>query len=236
MKAFVVSITLLGCGPPIAAAEPGLVTMLRKVKARTGWEANGIVDVGANQGEWSRAARELFPGSKLLMLEATPKHQAALQTVATEIGAAEFQIAVITNQDGQTVQYFQGKNTGNSMFRERSNFYANDKPVEHVSKTVDTLVKQSFLRDEVVDVIKADVQGAELLVLQGATSVLQQATFVYLEASTVEYNEGAPCFYEVDAFLRSQGYFLYDVALLSYNDAFRTFGLGQYDGTHFADR
>jgi FkbM family methyltransferase len=226
-----IALLLGGGGPSPAAADPSLVTMLRRLKDRTGWEANGIIDVGANQGVWSREARKLFPASKILMLEATPMHEPSLQTVTTELGAAEYQIAVITSSDGEVVRYFQGKNTGNSMFRERSNFYAYDKPVEHISKTVDTLVQQSFLKDEVVDVIKADVQGAELLVLQGAKSVLKQATFVYLEASTIEYNEGAPCFYEVDAYLRSQGYFLYDVANLNYNDAFRTFGLGQYDGT-----
>jgi len=40
-------------------------------------------------------------------------------------------------------------------------------------------------------------QGAEHLVLVGSTRVLTEATFVQLEASMVEYNEGGSCFWEV---------------------------------------
>jgi hypothetical protein len=74
------------------------------------------------------------------------------------------------------------------------------------------------------------VQGAELAVFKGARRALSQATFVYFEGSTVEYNEGGACLYEVDAFLRSQGFFLYDYAALSYDEVFKTKGLGQFDG------
>lgn len=210
--------------------NPSLVVMLRRIKNKTGFEPNAVVDVGANYGDWSRAARKLFPQAKILMVEATPMHEKNLKKAAQEIGNAEHRIAVVTARDGETVQFFQGKNTGNSMFRENSNHYANEKAVERQSQTVDSIVAGSFLRDEVIDVIKADVQGAELGVFQGATQVLRQATFVYFEASTIEYNSGAPCTHEVDAFLRSQGFFLYDMADLHYNEAFKTFGVGQYDG------
>jgi hypothetical protein len=93
------------------------------------------------------------------------------------------------------------------------------------------MVENSHLKNERIDVIKVDVQGAELEVFKGARKALSQATFVYFEASVVEYNEGGACLYEVDAFLRSQGFFLYDYAAMDYNEAFRTKGMGQLDGT-----
>jgi FkbM family methyltransferase len=213
-------------------AAAGIVGMLSKVRDRTGgsWKPDGIVDVGANTGEWTREVRGLFPDAKILMVEATPMHEDTLRRVAEDVGNAEYRIAVCTARDGEKVGYYQGKNTGNSLFRENTKHYENDAPVQRTSATVDSLVRSSLLGDGPVDVIKADVQGAELLVLQGATRALGQASFVYLEASTIEYNQGAPCFYEVDAFLRSRGYYLYDIADLNYNVAFKTFGLGQYDG------
>jgi Methyltransferase FkbM domain len=81
-----------------------------------------------------------------------------------------------------------------------------------------------------VDLIKVDVQGAELLVFAGGHKLLEQATFVQVEGSTIEYNEGGSCSYEVDDLLRKYGFFLYDISDMSYNAAlFKTTGLGQYD-------
>jgi hypothetical protein len=116
------------------------------------------------------------------------------------------------------------------MFRENSKHYENAKSVKRITSTVDTMVENSHLKNERIDLIKADVQGAELEVFKGARRALSQATFVYFEGSTVEYNEGGSCLHEVDAFLRSQGFFLYDYDDKNYNKAFKTLGLGQFDG------
>jgi hypothetical protein len=45
--------------------------------------------------------------------------------------------------------------------------------------TLDSIIASSFLCDQVIDVIKADVPGAELAVSQGATQALGEAVFVY---------------------------------------------------------
>jgi FkbM family methyltransferase len=212
----------------------GAQDMLRRVQMNTGFIANAIVDVGANVGDWTREVRGIFPSSKALMVEATPMHDGTLQNVANQIGNAEHKIAVLSSKDNETVHFYQTGDTGNSMFRENSEHFKDATSVERKTITLDSLIAESFLRDEVIDILKADVQGAELAVFQGATKVLSQASFVHFEASTTQYNEGAPCFHEVDAFLRSQGFFFYDISGMHYNPAFKTFGLGQYDGMKFS--
>ena len=53
-------------------------------------------------------------------------------------------------------------------------------PTERVTSTVDAEVARSFLRDaESIDVLKIDVQGAELVVLEGATETLARTLFVH---------------------------------------------------------
>ena len=80
------------------------------------------------------------------------------------------------------------------------------------------------------DFIKVDVQGAELLVLRGGLETLKKATFIQFEGSTVQYNAGGSCFYEVDEFLRSNGFYYYDHSSdLRHPVAFKTHGLGQWD-------
>jgi hypothetical protein len=74
------------------------------------------------------------------------------------------------------------------------------------------------------------IQGAELMVLAGATETLKKATFVQLlEVSVIqEYKTGAACWYEIDAFLHRHGF--YDSGDSSQNeDAFHTKAIGQFD-------
>jgi FkbM family methyltransferase len=56
------------------------------------------------------------------------------------------------------------------------------------------------------DYLKIDVQGAELLVLQGATVVLETAALVHLEVEFVELYKHQPLFADIDAAMRARGF------------------------------
>jgi FkbM family methyltransferase len=67
-----------------------------------------------------------------------------------------------------------------------------------------------------IDVLKLDVQGAELDVLRGAESQLRQV--VMLEAE-VEFNriyQGLPLFADIDSFLRERGFVLWRLTRLAH--------------------
>ena len=57
-----------------------------------------------------------------------------------------------------------------------------------------------------MDLVKLDVQGAELKALHGAQRVLKTATAVYLEVSFVSIYKNCPLFGEIDSFMKSHGY------------------------------
>jgi hypothetical protein len=61
------------------------------------------------------------------------------------------------------------------------------------------------------DWIKADVQGAELDVLEGGEQTLQYAMVVELELSTMRYNQGAPLAGEVIRWMWESGFELFDL-------------------------
>jgi hypothetical protein len=56
------------------------------------------------------------------------------------------------------------------------------------------------------DMIKMDVQGAELDVLKGAVETLSTVKHVILELQVVEYNKGAPLKDDVIAYMDTQGF------------------------------
>jgi FkbM family methyltransferase len=211
-------------------------SLIRKIKARhPGYEPNVVIDIGANKGYYTKAIRELFPQTKIIMVEASDQHTTKLQNFTKyDNGLSEVYINVLSNADNDIVKFYDspGANTGNSMFREHSKHFVNLQPLEKRTKTLNTLISQSQLLDpsNTIDILKADVQGAELLVFEGASSILQQVTFVQFEASTIEWNEGGSCFHDVDTLLRSYGFYLYDIGDFFYNTpAFKTTGLGQFD-------
>jgi FkbM family methyltransferase len=200
------------------------------------WEARGIIDVGANRGMWSRQAVKVYPNAKVFMVEAFPQHEEELKKAVNEIGSsqAEYRIGVMSKQDGEIVKFYTSNNdlhftTGNSMFVENSQHYSNSDFTERSTLTLDTLVSQTDI-GTVADYLKLDVQGAEMVVLQGAHNILQQVTFVQLEVSLVQYNQGGACWWEIDALLRSYGFYAYDVQDLIRNPgAFHTKGVGQME-------
>jgi FkbM family methyltransferase len=57
-----------------------------------------------------------------------------------------------------------------------------------------------------VDLLKLDVQGAELDVLRGGEELLRSVTLIFTEVEFVSLYKGQPLFAEVDAYLRSQGF------------------------------
>jgi len=189
-----------------------------------------IVDVGANKGEWSKGARYLYPNSTILMVEATEDKRPILEQVKLDIGNSDFAIGVLSQHANQSVRFYQGGDTGNSMYKENTWFYAEDKPVERITSTLDIEIEKSPVNIHEVSIIKIDVQGAEGIVLQGATKALQSATFVHLEVSAVEYNEGGSCFGEIDSTLKEHGYYMYDFGDMAYHaQLFRSPGVGQFD-------
>jgi len=73
-----------------------------------------------------------------------------------------------------------------------------------LSVTLDTLVQQNNYPQP--DLIKMDVQGAEMDILKGATNTLEKCSDLILELQKVEYNKGAPLREEVIEYLKQLGF------------------------------
>jgi hypothetical protein len=77
------------------------------------------------------------------------------------------------------------------------------------------------------DIIKIDVQGAELKVLAGGIPVLHEAEVVIMEVSLIqEYAEGA-LFADAIEFMREQRFCVYDICTIWRNN--RTMSMNEAD-------
>jgi len=193
-----------------------------------------IVDIGANVGKYSSFVHRMYPEAPILLIEADPMHEEKLSSFVNNKDKIDYKIVILSATDDEDVSWYGSGNTGNSMFRERSSVYKDAAPVFKKAMTLDSVLRNHWSEYyDTVDLIKVDVQGAELVVLKGAKRALASATFIQIESSTVAYNEGGSCTHQVDAYLRSLGYALYDIGDRGYSyDLFKTPGLGQYDALY----
>jgi FkbM family methyltransferase len=176
-----------------------------------GFKPGGAIDVGAYHGEWTRTFSRVFQGVPILMIEAQADKRDHLERTARRIGnCVDLETALLSREQGAEVQFFMME-TGSSIYPE--NTTAPRHRIRMHTETLDTVVsRHPRLREPYF--IKLDVQGAELDVLRGGAETLGKAEGVMLEASVLNYNEGAPGLREIIEFMEAEGFAIYDIANL----------------------
>jgi len=81
-----------------------------------------------------------------------------------------------------------------------------------------TLDRVSLIENLEITALKADTQGTELSILQGAEKCLQKSLMVVeLEVEFTQLYSNQPLFAEVDLFMREHGFVLFDIGNLLYH-------------------
>jgi FkbM family methyltransferase len=147
-----------------------------------------VYDVGANNGDWSKAIKQIvLPHAEMILFEANPIHDIALRrtgfkhlcgTVLSKPGVSELTF------------YSGGTTTGDSYYKENTEWYNNSTQLTLPCTTLDEVVRNESI--PLPDFIKMDTQGSEVDILEGAKFTLPHASLVYLECPIIPYNIGAP--------------------------------------------
>jgi FkbM family methyltransferase len=184
---------------------PGLLEHLRE----NGFSPSAILDIGANAGEWSRIAASIFASSRILMFDGDPENEAALHNAVRDIGTrSSYILCLLGAEKKDGVKFYRPApgTTGSSVLPEMTSF---DKHEIRLSMdTLNSLTENAALGAPLL--MKLDVQGFELEILKGGKKALAASEVVITEASLLPYNEGAPLFADVVAFMRQEGFEVYD--------------------------
>ena len=179
--------------------------ILRLLKNKNFYPKN-IIDVGCGHGEWSKRMLKYFPDSNFYLFDANNNNEAHLQDLKKNNSKLYYKICLLSDNIDDYKFYNMG--TGSSIFEENT-FHR---------RTVET-IKSSTLYSELPknilntksNLIKLDVQGAELKILKGLYNMFEFFEIVILEVSLHEYNKGAPLYIDVLNFMYSNNYKLYDM-------------------------
>ena len=170
-----------------------------------GFLPDAIVDVGCGYGEWFLKANKIFNNSEFYLFDADKTNEEKLSRLKTKFKNMNYKICLLSNERKQQKFYRMGY--GSSVYEEKSDY----------SREIDNLTS-STLNDELninlirksKNMIKLDVQGAEIDILQGLQDNLSLFEVVILEASLREHNLGSPLFPEVCDFMKQKNYIIYD--------------------------
>jgi FkbM family methyltransferase len=178
-------------------------------------EKDLILDIGAANGATALLFRKAFPESVIYSFEPLPEMFELLTNAVSGfaniisinkgLGSAMGELNINLSQRITSSSFFEiEKNISNEFFSE------NVKSVGSAKVIVSTLDSEIPL-DKNVNILKMDVQGFELEVLKGGIKTLDRTAIVLVEMQNHDLYKGAPKYYDIDKFLVSAGFELYDI-------------------------
>jgi FkbM family methyltransferase len=156
-------------------------------KIKTYFEPKSILDIGANVGQFYNEIKNIFPNSYYYLIEGSESCEVVLETLNVD-----YSICLLSDIEKE-VDFYIRKNeprcTGNSIYRENTSFYDDD---QIIIEKKQTKTLSNLLNNQTFDLIKIDVQGSELDIINGGLDIIKRAKGILMEISLVEYNQNAP--------------------------------------------
>ncbi len=144
-----------------------------------------IFDVGTNVGDWSRLALEANKDSKMFLFDANPDICKLLDDQFGD-SVAKITNSLLSNDHEEHNFFISSSNSlsGASSMYEHYYLEGKSRKVSVKSITIDTFCSENNIQK--IDYLKADIEGAEVPMLQGATKMLEKQAINMIQ---LEYNQ-----------------------------------------------
>jgi FkbM family methyltransferase len=169
---------------------------------RFGFAAENVMDVGAFKGDWARICLNIFPKAMITCVEPQDGPQKELKKIANEYSNIKI------------IQALLGKSAfGNVSFKEigsGSSVLLNScEGCQRPMTTIDALIRGGYCKAP--ELLKLDVQGYELEVLEGYTQNFDICQVIQIEINLLPIVQGAPLLHEVIPYLYKRNFVMFDV-------------------------
>lgn len=185
-------------------------------------KAGTVIDVGANNGQFSLVARHAFPDARIYAFEPLKEPAATLQELFQHDRNVVLKKMALGDEDKTSVINVSHRADSSSILP-ISDLQSELFPGTHKDNEEQIVIRRG--QDEFADVdfahpalLKLDVQGYELEVLVGFGDKLRDIDYVYAEVSFVELYVGQRLAHEVIEWLAARGLHLSGIYNVSYAD------------------
>ena len=176
---------------------------LKKLKDESNFMPRKILDIGANIGFWTKTVKSIWPDAQYTCIEAGPKYEKHLKEIAHK-----YHIAVLGDSNREVKMYLREIKKGNK----KKITYTKGSTVFNIFKDFETRQMQPLGElvgnDAQFDLIKQDVQGAEIMIMKGAPDIFTRAKYVVQEVNKFKDKQfpDIPCENEMDEFMFELGF------------------------------
>jgi FkbM family methyltransferase len=156
-----------------------------------------LVDVGANIGEFSIGASEIFNFKKVIAIEPDPTEFSVLNKNLTRILNKEIYNVGLTNISKGKIKFFLNNQTGDSSF---------DNPSSNIIEVETMTLDEILIHTPSIGLLKLEAEGHEPMILQGGENTLKKIKYITVDVGP-ELN-GKSTFDEVNKILITNNFLL----------------------------
>jgi FkbM family methyltransferase len=197
---------------------------------QAGFSPRVVFDIGSSDGGWSLAASEVFPEAMFHLFEPLIDFKEVYRKTVTAILAMRPNFSLhkiaLGATNGPTSIFSDTLGHGASLLaRTTSEYLPESFPIE--VRRLDSLTRDLSL--PIPDVLKIDVQGFELFVLEGAGEVLNEVKVIQVEGWLDRgYGPATPLFHELKTCLNERGFVLFELVDFHYFGDHHLYALDSY--------
>ena len=173
-----------------------------------GYHPDLIIDVGAADG--TPPLQTAFPKSQFFWIEPLKEFEPALRSLQQKL-QGDYSITAVGSSEGSFVLNVHKDLHGSTLLNEID---GKDADGTQRQIPVTTLNKLSTIHNWKTFrkiLLKVDVQGFELEVLEGSKEILSNIDVIMLEVSFFRFLKNAPDFYDIIAYMKDIGFVVYDI-------------------------
>jgi FkbM family methyltransferase len=174
---------------------------------RLGFAPATVFDVGVDAG--TPELYEAFPEARIVLVEPNQDCRPQLERLCARLPRAELVMAAATREPGEVTLYVHPDPAGSSLYREAEGPEADGEARAVPGLPLDAIAAELGCWGPAL--IKADTQGSELDVLEGAAELLDETEVVVLEVSLFQFFVGGPDHWDVVRWMHSRGFVVYEV-------------------------
>lgn len=183
-----------------AASTPAAIRRI----VRRGLSINTIIDIGASNGQWSAEVSPFFPTANFLLVEALKVHQPALDRFVREHKRAQYVLKAAAAREG--VVSFDASDA----FGGQAGTASRDGDIQVSATTIDHEIAARKLPGPFL--LKFDVHGFELPILEGARETLRDCALIVMECYNFNIAPTALLFHDMCRHLHDAGFRVADIS------------------------
>ena len=169
-----------------------------------------IVEAGAHIGRDTKKMIKVWPHAIIHVFEPVQELFTELQKNVAEFPSIHCHPYALSNKNGTASFHISsGRSTATSSLLQPKEYLQEHPTTQFEVRTIPTITLDTWAQQHAisrVDFLWLDMQGGELLALQGASQLLKTVTAIYTEVNIVERYKHNPTYEEIKQFLLPFGF------------------------------